>query len=116
MKNLKIITESLRAAVEAGDLGAISNGVAALEGLSKVLPDDSCRITRLIRHGDDLGPVATLGDVLNAGSNWLRRHVFDEPDVVFQVEGDSRWYEATPLFVLEEADPEWVRELLEDES
>lgn len=31
--DLKTITESLRAAVEAGDLGAIVNGVAALEGL-----------------------------------------------------------------------------------
>ena len=35
----------------------------------------------------------SVGDVPNAGRNWLRRHIFDEPDFVFQVEGDSRWYE-----------------------
>jgi hypothetical protein len=33
MTNLNTITKSLRAAVDAGDLGAIANGVAALEGL-----------------------------------------------------------------------------------
>lgn len=40
----------------------------------------------------------------------------DDPDVAFQVEGDDRWFEATALFVMEEADPDWVRELLEDEG
>src|SRR5437764_559524 len=115
MTDLKTITASLRAAVDGGDLGAIANGVSALERLLKVVPDDSCRITRLLRRGDDLGPVTTVGDILNAGSNWLRRHVFDDPDVFFQVEGDDRWYEATALFVMEEASPDLVREFFEDE-
>lgn len=34
MTNLKTITESLRAAVDAGDLGAIANGVEALYRLT----------------------------------------------------------------------------------
>ena len=114
MTNLKTITKSLRCAVDAGDFGAIANGVEGLERLLKVVPDDSCRITRLIRRGDDLGRLVTVGNVMNAGSNWLRRYVFDDPDVFFQVEGDDRWYEATVLFVMEEADPDFVRELLEE--
>lgn len=114
MRDLTTLTKSLRAAVDAGDLGAIANGVAALGRITKGGLDDSCKITRLIRRGNDLGPVKMVGHILNAGSNWMRRHIFDDPDVFFQVEGDDRWYEATALFVMEEADPDFVRELLEE--
>ena len=117
--DLQTLTTSLRAAVDAGDIKAIANGVATLErlvALERSVHNEARRITRIIRRGADLGQVRTVGHVLNAGSNWLRRHVFDDPDVVFQVEGDDRWFEATTLFVMEEADPDVVGDLFEDEQ
>lgn len=38
MTNLKTIAKSLKSAVDAGDLGAIANGVAALQGLGDLVP------------------------------------------------------------------------------
>jgi len=76
------------------------------------------QITRLIDLGDALVSLpATTQDLLDAAGVLLEHALgWDEPRVLYQVEGDERWYVGHVTFQLEEANPELVREVLERQA
>jgi len=55
----------------------------------------------------------TTDELLHGGGEWIDRHLQEWPTVLYQVEGDERWYLGTVTFVLEEATPEFVKDQLE---
>ncbi len=76
---------------------------------------DTLKIARVLRY-DDIGVREgdTVADVLAAGGK-LIDHSIDAPLAVFQTE-DGQWLVASVELVLNEADPVYVQELLEEDE
>lgn len=108
------------------------------EHFAEVEPLSSAEIDALcekINFGDDDGPpattvmsniirseefditpeVSTVQDLLNAGGS-LIDGCMDPPIVLFQVEGDTRYWVATIEMVIAEANPEFVKDSLANDD
>ena len=78
-------------------------------------PIGPLKIKRFLRDGEiDVGRHAqTIADVLTAGGHMLDKITGDGLDVVFEAE-DGRFYTAGFQVVIDEADPDFIRDLLDE--